>query len=72
MWKTEDGVTLYYDNHEQVRFCIESEEWHDQTPVGPNQKDEEGNKPPYTITATMEEAGLGPCLWWDGDDEEAA
>ena len=23
---------------------------------------------PYVLRGTMEDAGLGPCLWWDGDE----
>jgi len=69
VWNNE-GDLLYYDNQETVRFRIENEYWHDQSPVGPSDK-EEGvvKKSPYTIEAAMEDAGLGPCLWWDGEDE---
>jgi len=28
-----------------------------------------GKKSPYMIYGTMEDAGLGPCLWWDGEEE---
>ncbi len=24
---------------------------------------------PYMLVGSMEDAGMGPCLWWDGDDE---
>lgn len=68
-WRTEDLQELFYDNHETVRFRIEEEHWHDQTPIGPRQKEEEVKRSPYTITATMEDAGLGPCLWWDGEED---
>lgn len=68
-----DGDTLYYDNHETVRFRIEAEHWFDQAPLGPTEKDEDNvKKSPYTIEASMEDPGLGPCLWWDdadGDEE---
>jgi len=54
-----------------VRFRIEAEHWVDQSPLGPGEK-EEGieKKSPYTIEASMSEAGLGPCLWWDDDEAE--
>ena len=54
-----------------MRFRIENEYWFDQSPLGPSEK-ERGvvKKSPYMIEASMEDAGLGPCLWWDGADEE--
>lgn len=24
---------------------------------------------PYVIRGSMADAGLGPCLWWDGEEE---
>ena len=71
MWVTE-GQTLYYDNQETVRFRIEEEIWTDQSPMGPSEKEENGGltkQSPYVLKATMEDAGLGPCLWWDGEEE---
>ena len=69
VWDT-DGGLLYFDNHEAVRFRIDEENWFDQTPVGPSESEEDVKQSPYTITAAMNDAGLGPCLWWDGDQEE--
>jgi len=71
VWKTDDGQELFYDNQETVRFRVEEEEWHDQSPVGPSEKEDPAQvlKSPYGITASMADAGLGPCLWWDGDEE---
>ena len=63
-----DGNLLHYDNHEVVRFQIENEYWYDQTPVGPSELEEDVKKSPYTLTASMQMDGLGPCLWWDGND----
>lgn len=62
---------MYYDNQETVRFRVIDEIWTDQTPVGPAQKDDESvEKPsPYSLRASMQDAGLGPCLWWDADEE---
>lgn len=60
-----------------MRFRIEEEHWFDQTPIGPAAREELGTtgaapalKSPYTLVASMEDAGLGPCLWWDGEEEE--
>lgn len=59
---------MYYDIHEMVRFRVSSEEWQDQTPTKPIEGSElPEKKPPYRITGTMKEEGLGVCLWW-GDD----
>jgi len=72
VWKTDDQE-LFYDNHETVRFRIEEEVWTDQTPMGPREKEENAGvlkKSPYILYGTMEDAGLGPCLWWDGEEEE--
>ncbi|KAE8444661.1 hypothetical protein EG329_014317 [Mollisiaceae sp. DMI_Dod_QoI] len=71
VWET-DGQTLFYDNQETVRFRIEDEIWHDQIPVGPRDKEDAGavKSSPYQLIATMEDAGLGPCLWWDGEEGE--
>lgn len=66
VWK-EDGQELYFDNNEMVRFRVIGEEWHDQTPTGPVEVDQAANQllPPYKITGSMKEGGLGCCLWWE-------
>jgi DNA-directed RNA polymerase III subunit RPC8 len=57
---------MYFDHHESVRFRVESEAWFDQSPLGPSEKEEGVKKEsPYKIEASMADAGLGPCLWWD-------
>ncbi|KAH8593688.1 RNA polymerase III subunit Rpc25 [Bisporella sp. PMI_857] len=70
-----DDEPLYFDNQETVRFRVEQEQWHDQTPKGPaDQENNDQPQSPYKIIASMEDAGLGPCLWWDntnqGEEEE--
>lgn len=67
-----DGQKLYYDNQETVRFRVFDEVWTDQSPVGPLEKEDEGavKTSPYVLKASMQDAGLGPCLWWDGEEEE--
>jgi len=60
-----DGEIYYYDDHEWVLFKVEAERWVDQSPLGPNEAEEGVEKnSPYTIEASMVDAGLGPCLWW--------
>lgn len=67
VWKTDDDE-LFFDNHETVRLRIEEEEWNDAAPVGPKREgEEEEKKSPYKLVASMEEAGMGPCMWWDED-----
>lgn len=68
---------MFFDNHETVRFRIEEEVWTDQTPVGPREKEGDGEggevkekKSPYVLYGSMEDPGLGPCLWWDGEEEQ--
>jgi hypothetical protein len=54
-----------------VRFRVHSEHWFDQSPVGPVEgKNAVEMRSPYTITASLDGAGLGPVGWWDGDDVE--
>lgn len=51
---------------EPIRFRVETEKWFDQTPLGPNEKENGVEKPsPYMIEGSMAEDGLGPVLWWD-------
>ncbi|KAN0098764.1 DNA-directed RNA polymerase III [Hyaloscypha variabilis] len=73
-WELEDGSKLYYDNQETVRFRIEEEVWTDQSPMGPKERDDAAGtikSSPYVVKGSMADAGLGPCLWWDGEGEEA-
>lgn len=72
VWETEDGQLLYYDNQETVRFRIEEEIWTDQSPMGPKEREDAAGtvkSSPYVVRGSMGDAGLGPCLWWDGDEE---
>ena len=53
-----------------MRFRVDSEQWNDQAPLGPEKQDDNQEsvrviEAPYKIVASMEETGLGPCLWWD-------
>ncbi len=66
MWK-EDDQEMYYDNNEMVRFQVLAEDWHDQAPTGPLDPDQPPPEllPPYKITGSMKEPGLGCALWWE-------
>ncbi|TVY20444.1 DNA-directed RNA polymerase III subunit RPC8, partial [Lachnellula arida] len=69
IWAPE-GDKMYFDNHETVRFRVEEEEWNDAAPVGPKREGiEVERKSPYKLVGSMEEPGMGPCLWWDEDME---
>lgn len=52
-----------------MRFQVDSEQWNDQAPLGPERQDDPEDarviEAPYKIIASMENVGLGPCLWWD-------
>jgi DNA-directed RNA polymerase III subunit RPC8 len=41
------------------------------SPLGPSEREGEGERgvAPFVLRGTMEDAGLGPCLWWDGEEE---
>ncbi|KAF2836406.1 DNA-directed rna polymerase III 25 kd polypeptide [Patellaria atrata CBS 101060] len=72
VWTTDDGTELFFDNHEIVLLRIEDEQWHDQTPQQPNvlgDIEESEEVPPYILTASMAQAGLGPTVWWGGEEE---
>ncbi|PSK55728.1 DNA-directed RNA polymerase III subunit rpc25 [Elsinoe australis] len=73
IWHAEESGELYFDNNETVRFRVEAESWTDLEPKrapDPTQeslevKTEDVPEPsPYTITASMQQSGLGPILWW--------
>lgn len=41
--------------------------------MGPKERDDAAGTvqtSPYVLRGTMADAGLGPCLWWDGEEEE--
>ncbi|KAJ6013986.1 DNA-directed RNA polymerase III subunit 22.9 kDa [Penicillium herquei] len=64
-WDNDDGTTLYFDVGEVVRFRVETEEWHDQIPNGPDSDTTVvERKAPYSIIGSMQMGGLGPITWW--------
>ena len=75
VWTTDEGHELFFDRNETVRFRVEAETWTDlspekQTPPG-EEAEEEARPSPYQITASMQQSGLGPLLWWDQSEEIA-
>jgi DNA-directed RNA polymerase III subunit RPC8 len=77
IWTTEEGNECFYDKNEPVRLRVETEIWHDLTPQKPNfdNTTAEGEEPApkpvcYTIIGGMNQAGLGPYLWWQEEEEE--
>ncbi|MCJ1315453.1 DNA-directed RNA polymerase III subunit rpc25 [Xylographa vitiligo] len=66
VWNNE-GTEYFYDKHEWVRIRIEQEHWHDQSPVAPSERESAAameRKSPFSITASMMQAALGPTEWW--------
>jgi DNA-directed RNA polymerase III subunit RPC8 len=74
IWTTEEGNECFYDKNEPVRLRIETEIWHDLTPQKPNFEATNGDAPVvkpvcYSIIGSMQQAGLGPFLWWQEEEE---
>ncbi|RPB02305.1 hypothetical protein L873DRAFT_449717 [Choiromyces venosus 120613-1] len=72
IWRNDDQ-DFYMDKNELIRFRVEGEVFVDQLPVPPHLKGEESSlhkKPPYAITASCQQAGLGLVSWWVEEDEE--
>ncbi|KAI5850418.1 RNA polymerase III subunit Rpc25-domain-containing protein [Morchella snyderi] len=71
-----DGQEFYMDKNELIRFRIEEEQFVDQLPIPPHLKNDEASlhkKPPYSLTASCQQAGMGLLQWWlddEGEDEE--
>ncbi|KAL2036878.1 hypothetical protein N7G274_010421 [Stereocaulon virgatum] len=62
-----DGDEYFYDKLDWVRIRVEEEHWHDFTPVAPSERNNASiaeRKSPYSIIASMIQAGLGPVQWW--------
>jgi DNA-directed RNA polymerase III subunit RPC8 len=41
--------------------------------MGPKEREDAAGtvkSSPYVVRGSMADAGLGPCLWWDGEDED--
>ncbi|ESP03852.1 hypothetical protein LOTGIDRAFT_109978 [Lottia gigantea] len=65
---------LFMDIDEEIRFRVVDETFTDTTPSGPDTTNTESDiptdpelkKPPYTITASISDSGLGCMSWWNG------
>ncbi|KAF2847570.1 DNA-directed RNA polymeras-like protein III 25 kDa polypeptide, partial [Plenodomus tracheiphilus IPT5] len=73
VWNS-DGTELFLDKGEPVLFRVEQEEWIDQRPTIV-QKDEKGDiieerGTAWRVIGSMNQAGLGPTLWWGEQEEE--
>ncbi|KAI0076680.1 hypothetical protein K474DRAFT_1691258 [Panus rudis PR-1116 ss-1] len=61
---------MYIDTGEVVRVRVEADEFYDDEPGPPKategvqQVQVEHRRPPYTITCSIAEQGLGPVIWW--------
>ncbi|KAI0923546.1 hypothetical protein AcW1_006470 [Taiwanofungus camphoratus] len=61
---------MYIDAGEVVRIRVEADEFYDDEPGPPKategvqQAQSESRRPPYTITCSIAEQGLGPISWW--------
>ncbi|KIX01646.1 DNA-directed RNA polymerase [Rhinocladiella mackenziei CBS 650.93] len=67
VWRTEESE-LWFDEGTIVNLRIEAEKWQDQGPKGPitdsETETENECQVPYSIEASMAEAGLGGVEWW--------
>ena len=84
--EAEDGYDEYFfDRNEKCLCRVEMEQWNDLSPqlaqqqkfstggAGGEEEEatEEPRKLPYAVQASMMHSGLGPKLWWLGEDELA-
>lgn len=71
---------FFFDRAERCLYRVEEEQWHDLSPKAQREShgfvsddrvdDREVRKTPYLIRGSMMLSGLGPTLWWMGDEEE--
>jgi len=83
IWRADDGEggsnEFYFDQAEKCLFRVEDESWVDLSPqmkrpedFDAAQVDEYGLRiGPYKIVASMMHSGLGPSLWWLGEEAVA-
>ncbi|KAI6006688.1 RNA polymerase Rpb7 [Pisolithus orientalis] len=67
---------MYVDQGDIVRVRVEADEFYDDEPGPPKATDgvavkREARRPPYTITCSIAEQGLGPVSWWKSAQPEA-
>ncbi|KAK5127215.1 hypothetical protein LTR85_008577 [Meristemomyces frigidus] len=83
IWRTDNGEggenEFFFDRAEKCYMRVEQEEWNDLSPqmkrpddYDMDRRDKYGLKVgPYRIMASMMHSGLGPTLWWLGDEAPA-
>lgn len=83
IWKADDGDggtnEFFFDRAEKCLFRVEREEWNDLSPQMKRPEDfdaatldEYGRRTsPYRIIGSMMHSGLGPTLWWMGEEAAA-
>ncbi|KAK4634217.1 DNA-directed RNA polymerase III subunit rpc8 [Fulvia fulva] len=83
IWRTDDGEggsnEFYFDIAETCMVRVEEEMWTDVSPDAlrsqtyANDEEEENARrmAPYLIRGSMMHAGLGPTLWWAGEEAAA-
>lgn len=83
IWRTDNGEggqnEFFFDRAEKCLMRVEQEEWNDLSPqmkrpddFDMERRDEYGLKVgPYRVLASMMHSGLGPILWWLGDEAAA-
>ncbi|EPQ56176.1 hypothetical protein GLOTRDRAFT_59284 [Gloeophyllum trabeum ATCC 11539] len=76
------AARMYIDKGEVVRVRVEMDEFYDDEPGPPKASEgvrveREQRRPPYTVTCSIAEQGLGPTSWWkaaeavlEGEGEE--
>ena len=82
VWRADNGSggfnEFFFDTAESCMLRVEEEQWHDISPdarksgnyLVEQNSDAAQRMPPYRIRGSMMHAGLGPTLWWTGEDAE--
>lgn len=75
---TEEVNEFFFDRAEKCLYRVEEEQWHDLSPkqqstiqnfvADGHTAEGEARKTPYLIRGSMMLSGLGPTLWWVGDE----
>ncbi|KAK3675420.1 DNA-directed RNA polymerase III complex subunit Rpc25 [Recurvomyces mirabilis] len=76
VWNSDENTELYFDKAEKCLIRVEQEHWKDLSPdmkgsanFESMERDSHGMRvSPYKILGSMLMSGLGPDLWWIGED----
>lgn len=65
---------MYIDTGEVVRVRVEADEFYDDEPGPPNASktmsaSKSRRRPPFVVTCSIAEQGLGPVAWWKAPEE---